>query len=81
LLEQLWEWAKEKLTRDELKHKLLLAKYLGGRTTWHDAAEGKYPEVLDVLWEWGKEKLTTEELSKKLLLAKDDKHDIPAASQ
>ena len=60
LVEQLWEWAKEKLTTDELKHKLLLAKHSWGRIAWHDAAEGKNTELLDVLWEWGKEQLITE---------------------
>ena len=73
VLKNLWEWAKEKQTTDEVKQTLFLAKYLLGRTALHDATETKNTNVLDVLWELGKEELTTEELSNKLLLAKDDK--------
>jgi endo-1,4-beta-D-glucanase Y len=73
LLEQIWQWAKQKLTTDKLKCKMFLAKHACGITTWHDAAKANNTEVLDILWEWGKEQLATEELSNKLLLAKDDK--------
>ena len=78
-LGKICKWAKERQTTDELKQILFLAKHLMGRTAWHDAAETKNTELLDVLWELGKKELTTEELSNKLLLAKDNKQKKPLA--
>jgi hypothetical protein len=71
IIQDLWEWAVEKLTAEELHNNLLLAKDRE-KTAWHVAAEYDKLEVLQKLWEWGKETLTAEELSSKLLLAKDN---------
>jgi hypothetical protein len=71
VLQKLWEWAKEKLTTEDLNNKLLLAKDKRGQTAWHVAAECDNLQLLQKLWEWAKEKLTTDDLSNKLLLAKD----------
>ena len=36
VLKKLLEWAKWRLTADELKQKLFLAKHLMGKTNWYD---------------------------------------------
>jgi hypothetical protein len=71
ILLKVWEWAKEKLTTEEINNKLLLATDNVGRTFFHTAAEWGQLEVLQLVWEWATEKLTTEEISNKLLLATD----------
>jgi len=73
VLETVWEWAKEKLTSDELKNNLLLGKDYEKRTAWQRAARmGKIKELLK-LWEWAKQELTTEELHNRFRFATDDK--------
>ena len=73
VFKNLWEWAKERQTTDELNtHKLSLAKNLMQKPAWHNPAETKITNALDILWECSKGELTTEELSNKMLLAKDD---------
>jgi hypothetical protein len=76
VLEELWVWAKEKLTTGELKKKLLLAKHIMGRTAWHGATETNNIVVLEVLWEWIIEELTPAELNNKILLAKINREQI-----
>jgi hypothetical protein len=66
-----WQWAKQKLTAEELVNKLLLAEDEFIKTAWHWAAKNGNLKTLQKLWEWCKEKLTAEELFNKLLLAKD----------
>ena len=70
ILELVWEWAKEELSPEELKHKLLLVADKSNSTPWHVAIEYGNPESSEKLWEWAKEKLTPEELKNRLLLAK-----------
>ena len=36
---KIWEWAKQKLTREEINNKLLIGTYKDGRTAWHYAAK------------------------------------------
>jgi len=72
ILQKVWEWAKEKLKREEISNKLLLATNKKGRTVWHIAAEWGKPEMLQNLWDWAKGELTTEEINK-LLLVTDKK--------
>jgi hypothetical protein len=72
VLQKLWEWAKEKLTTEDLNNKLLLAKDKRGQTAWHVAAECGNLELLQRLCEWAKEVLTAEVMSDELLLARDD---------
>jgi ankyrin repeat protein len=72
VLEKLWEWAKENLTKEEISNHLLLATDNTGKTAWHMAAENGKLAVLQKIWERAKENLTTEEINNKLLLATDD---------
>jgi len=71
LLEILWNWSTNKLTKEELKVKLILAVDCEGKTVWHLAAEGGNTEVLQKIWKSAKETLTTEELGNKFLLAQN----------
>jgi len=60
-------YAKETLTTEEIKNKLLLGIDNYGRTAWHSAAKWGYLEYLQKLWEWAKENPTPEEIKNKLL--------------
>jgi len=70
-LQTLWEFAKEKLTTEEIKNNLLLLTVCERRTAWLLAAEWDILGTLQLLWEWAEEKLTTEEIKNKLLLGTD----------
>jgi ankyrin repeat protein len=72
ILQKLWEWAKEKLTTEEINNKFLLGTDNEGRTVWHVAAQRGNLEMLQKVWDWNKEKLTTEEINNKLLLGTDN---------
>jgi len=63
--------AKEKLTADEVKNKLLLGTGRDGRTVFHNAANLGKLILLQKIMEWAKENLTLEEIKNKLLLAID----------
>jgi endo-1,4-beta-D-glucanase Y len=39
ILQQVWDWAKENLTTDEINNKLLLGTNCEGMTAWHLTAE------------------------------------------
>jgi hypothetical protein len=71
VLEKLWEYAKEKLTTEDINNKILLARYNEGMTVLHKAACGGKLDVLLKIWDWAEEKLNTQEISKKLILATD----------
>ena len=60
LLQEIWEWAKENLTTEEIKSKLLLAPDISGNTAWHLSVYSREPGVLQKIWEWAKENITTE---------------------
>jgi len=72
ILQKLWEWAKEKLTTEEINNTLLLGTDNEGRTAWHLAAMWSNVENLQKVWEWAKERLTTEEINTKFLLGTDN---------
>ena len=63
-LNKLWEYATEKLTRQEINNILLFATNDIRKTTWHLGAVEDNLEILQNLWEWAIKKLTTEELKK-----------------
>jgi len=71
VLEKLWNMAKEELTAEELKNKLLLAKNREQQTALHLSAVKGNPYALEKLWVWASDELTPEDLYHKLLLAKD----------
>jgi uncharacterized protein YeeX (DUF496 family) len=76
ILQELWDWANEKLTTEEINNKILLATDDQGRTVFHAAAECGRLEVLRKLWEWAKKKLTAEMINNILLLATDDQEKL-----
>lgn len=61
----IWEWAKEKLTKEEINNKQLLATDQMGRTAWYVAAEQSKEDILLLIWKLAKENLTTEEINHK----------------
>jgi len=69
ILQKVWEWATENLTKEEINVFLLALDK--SRTVWHVAAEWGKLETLQIVWEWAKRKLTAEEVKNKLLLATD----------
>jgi hypothetical protein len=54
ILLQVWKWAEEKLTAEELNNKLLLATDSDGMTAMDGAAKGGELEILQKIWEWAK---------------------------
>jgi ankyrin repeat protein len=70
LLQKLWEWAKQTLTREEIKSKLLLGEIQNKKTAWKIVTRRRYIQAIEKLWEWGKEVLTTEELKNDFFFAK-----------
>ena len=69
VIKKIWEWTKEKLTKDEVKEKVLFDTDTEGRNIWHLASEAGNLEKLRNIWEWAKENLTREEINYKLLLS------------
>jgi hypothetical protein len=61
LLKQ-WEWAKRKLTTEEINDEILLATDNGRKAMWHMAAGMKKGDMLWEIWVWDKEVVTTEEV-------------------
>jgi len=61
-----WDWAKNKLTTEEIKNKLLLGTDNKGKTAWYWAAQKYNLEILHKILEWAKEKLTPEKINNKL---------------
>jgi hypothetical protein len=62
LLQELWVWAKEALTTEEINNEILLATDNDGKTVWHMATGRENGDLLQELWVWAKEALTTEEI-------------------
>jgi hypothetical protein len=71
-LREIWKWAEENLTREEIYNRLLFDTDNKGANVWHLAAEGGNQSLLEEIWEWVKKDLTTKEISNKLLLATDN---------
>ena len=67
MLQKVWEWANENLTREEINNKLLLSTDHEGITAWHWAALWGNLDVLQKVWTWANENLTREEINNKLL--------------
>jgi hypothetical protein len=67
MLQKIWESAKDILTTDEIKNKLLLLTDIYGCTDWHMAT---HEGVFQKMWDLAKHILTTEEMKNKLLLSK-----------
>jgi endo-1,4-beta-D-glucanase Y len=62
-LEKIWEWANEKLKREEINNKLLLATDDKGRTVWHVVAESGNLVALQKIWQ-GHRRYREERLSR-----------------
>jgi hypothetical protein len=60
------QWAKRKLTTEEINNEILVAKDNDGKTVWHMAAGMENEDLLHELWVWAKEALTTEEIKNSL---------------
>jgi ankyrin repeat protein len=69
--------AKEILTKEEIKNKLLLATNSEGNTAWHLAAISGNVDVVQEIWNLVKEYLTTEEIESKLIIAKCHDRNTP----
>ena len=55
-MQKMWVWVEEmQVNSNELKKKLLLARYQYGYIAWHRAAESGSLETLEILWSWAKE--------------------------
>ena len=54
ILQKIWDWAKENLTKEEINNKLLLVTDEEGRTAWHIAPERGNSEILQKIWDWAK---------------------------
>jgi hypothetical protein len=72
VMQKIWAWAKEKLTREEIKNELLLRTHKDSRNVWHIAAYKGEQDVVQKIWECAKETLTTEEIKNEMLLSTDD---------
>jgi hypothetical protein len=62
LMQKLWEWAKENLTKEEIKNNLLLHTDSDGKTAWHVVARYGEVGVMEKIWESAKYDLTIEEI-------------------
>ena len=67
VLQKVWEWANENLTREEINNKFLLNTDNEGMTAWHWAARCGSLDVLHKVRGWANENLTREEINNKLL--------------
>jgi ankyrin repeat protein len=63
LLQNIWDLAKEILTREEIKNKLLLATDSEGYTAWQRAAFCGKLDVMQEIWDWAKDILKAEEIN------------------
>ena len=71
-MHKVWEWAKEKLTAQQMNNILLLSTDNEGRTVFHMAAEYGGLDILAKIREWANEKLTTEGINNNILLLSTD---------
>jgi len=54
VLQNIWEWAKENLTKEERINNFLIATSREGKTAWHMAVYWVHLHVLQKLCEWAK---------------------------
>jgi ankyrin repeat protein len=64
--------AKNILTTEEVKNKLLLSKASKGLSAWHWGAFNGKPDVLQIIWDMTKDIVEIEELENELLLSTDN---------
>jgi ankyrin repeat protein len=69
--QNLWDWAVETFTLQEINNELLLAKDDFEETVWHRATKGGNTQLLEKILGWAKDTLTREELNNRLLLDKE----------
>jgi ankyrin repeat protein len=67
-MQNLWDLAKENLTKEDIKDNVLLATDCNGQIAWHVTARYCKLDVLQKLLDLAKEILTTEEIKIILLL-------------
>jgi hypothetical protein len=72
VMHKIWDWAKEKLTTEEIKNEMLLHTDNDGRTTWETAAYLGQQAVMQNIWVLAKENLTTEEIKNEMILRTDN---------
>jgi hypothetical protein len=53
-LQKIWDLAKDILTTEEMKNKLLLSEDSVGNTVWHWAAQEVYEDLLQKIWDLAK---------------------------
>jgi ankyrin repeat protein len=63
VLQKIWDLAKDNLTREDIKYKLLLATNGEENTAWHWAARWGKLDVLQKISDLAKDILTTEEIN------------------
>ena len=51
VMQKIWEWAKERLTTQEIKNEMLLRTDNEGRNVWHIAAFRGKLYVMQKIWE------------------------------
>jgi hypothetical protein len=70
IMQHIWEWAKGKITTQEINNKCLIATDHKVRTVWHVAANCNNLFLREFI-EWAKNLRITEEIYNKFLLARD----------
>jgi hypothetical protein len=55
ILEEILDWAKQKLTTEQITNKLLLATDDIGWTVWHVATKKGNIQILEEILDWAKE--------------------------
>jgi hypothetical protein len=62
LLQKIRDWAKQNLTAEDIRNKLLLATDNKGNTAWQVAAGLNKVAIMEELRDWANEYLATEEI-------------------
>jgi ankyrin repeat protein len=57
ILQKIWEWDQETLTKEEINNKVLLATDNEGMAAWHWAANTGKLDILQKIWECAQETL------------------------
>jgi len=65
------ELAKEGLTREEIKNKMLLNTHREGRNAWQIATYRGELDLVQEIYEWAKDSVTTEDIKNEMLLRTD----------
>ena len=70
-MQKIWEWAKGRLTTEEIKNEMVLSTDRIGRNAWHIASYRGNVDAMQKIWELAKDILTTEEIKYEMLLGTD----------